>query len=142
MPANQEFCQSQIFRFSGMRNFPREDEAFSELVATLARYAVSDPHAKEAVEAILETATAADYCPLPGDIRRVLYERRPEGAGAKCERCCGRGWISFDKIINGVPYAFSAPCECRPKPQERSAPAAKRDGSMGRADFKSMASRE
>ena len=91
---NLAIAKKQISRLSQMRGYPRnsdQEDALRELQLACAS-AASEETAKAVISSFLEASSADSYCPMPGDIRKALYDAQTAKASKpRCPVCDGTG---------------------------------------------------
>ena len=105
----------QVMRLGQLRYFPKDNpEALKDLVRVMAE-ASSEHIAGMAVSALLDTATAETYCPLPGQLRELFKSvenpitEAQEQRTRDCLVCGGTGLEIIER--NGLTGARN--CGCR-----------------------------
>lgn len=96
----QATASKQVERLAQMFGYPRnEPRALKELHLALMS-AKSVALADSVINGILSLATADSRCPMPGDLRRLVWDRQGDtSGGAKCEQCNGDGWITVYRLV-------------------------------------------
>ena len=97
---DESFAREQVARLSGLDQFPKASAAIKELMLAL-QAAKTKAIAEQVISTVLEVSTSDNpRCPLPADIRRLVWERNEaEGTKPRCPRCGGTGWGIVYELI-------------------------------------------
>jgi hypothetical protein len=112
MPSDQ-FCRLEVerlCRYLDPRPKPTKEQKFA-IAEMLKERCVSDEHVVDVVNEFREPG-APRILPSPADVDRVIPIKRP---AVKVERmtcgvCFGLGKVQAERVVAGIPYAFSKPC--------------------------------
>jgi hypothetical protein len=119
---SHDYAKAQVARLSGLDYYPRNPEAFGELVTAL-KEATDEI---QAYAAISEFTQSENQCPKPADIARVLHslKQREEKAswleGKRCPHCSGSGFRMETKMLQALPgmakarYDYAVKCDHKP----------------------------
>lgn len=89
---DKETAKKQVKRLGQMVGFPANSaEAAGELVIAL-QSAYSEAIAKAVIDATLGTANAETRCPMPAELRRMVWDRQDPEARPACKKCQGDGF--------------------------------------------------
>lgn len=148
--SKRSVVREQIERFTriGLVPVPTEDLE-EELLKAFISLGRSEDHIRLLADRMV---LSCHYFPKPADVhdaaeflrelasQEVCASQQPDewrGMDApKCPKCDGTGWISRDRVVNGVSVGVSSPCVCRvieddPEDAPRKSADAQRLGELG-----------